>query len=247
MSNQSQLRTMFASTGGGTSQSPLFTYDEQRARDNMAKFIALESLAFKFCDSLNFQDAMKDSYSSCATRIPRTTMTRTIRKLVRKYRLKLRDDLRKLPVAICSDIWKDCIVSNHYMGLTSHWIDNLWNLNKRLIAYRKFNEEHTATNIARLIIKITHQFRIHNKKISIGFDNASANTTSIRELIDECNPTLDGKYFHVRCICHFLNLVVQDGMKVFNLFIQPIRQVVMCLHSKPKIAKSWARFCKSRI
>ena len=85
---------------------------------------------------------------------------------------------------------------------------------------------HNAKNIANLIIKIAHQYRIHKRIFSIGFDNASANTASVPELIAECNPILQGKYFHTRCICHILNLAVQDGMKIFKSQIEPIRSAV---------------------
>lgn len=55
---------------------PLFTFDAQRARDEIVKFIGLESLVFRFCDSLDFEEAMKKSYQSHAKRILRTTLTR---------------------------------------------------------------------------------------------------------------------------------------------------------------------------
>ena len=125
-------------------------------------------------------------------RIPRTSMTRTVRLMVKEGALALSNMFEKLDhrVSICSDIWDDCIGENHYMGLTCHWIDSFWNLNKRILAYRKFNEQHTAQNIATLIIRIAREFNIHDKIFSIGFDNASANTASIESLISKCNPIL---------------------------------------------------------
>ncbi|KAI3855850.1 hypothetical protein MKW92_037216, partial [Papaver armeniacum] len=46
-------------------------------------------------------------------------------------------------------------------------------------------------------------------------DNASANTVSV-ERLKKLLPNLPSKgdLFHVRCCCHILNLVVQDGLKV---------------------------------
>lgn len=76
------------------------------------------------------------------------------------------------------------------------------------------------------------------RKFQLVLITFSANTTTIREQNNECNPTLNVRYFQVQCICHILNLTIQDEMKVFNNFIQPIRQVLCAyIYRRPKIAK----------
>ncbi|KZV55892.1 hypothetical protein F511_18759, partial [Dorcoceras hygrometricum] len=52
------------------------------------------------------------------------------------------------------DIWSDHWQSCSYMGITCHWIDNAWNIQKRLLAYRCFNDPHTAQNISHLMFLI---------------------------------------------------------------------------------------------
>ena len=64
------------------------------------------------------------------------------------------------------------------------------------------------------------------KNFTIGFDNVSANTTSINELKAICQLNLGGKFFHVRCACHILNLCVQDGLKSLNSHIAPIKKII---------------------
>ena len=61
-----------------------------------------------------------------------------------------------------------------------------------------------------MILKtIFEGYKIDNKIFAIGFDNASNNTVVIPQLIALCNPYFGGKFFHQRCVCHFLNLCVQ--------------------------------------
>ena len=43
----------------------------------------------------------------------------------------------------------------------------------------------------------------------------------------------DGKYLHLRCACHILNLIVKDGLKELNCSIKSIRNAVVFLHSLP--------------
>jgi hypothetical protein len=96
-------------------------------------------------------------------------------------------------VSICSDIWSDHWNLHSYMGITCHWIDDDWILQKRVIAYRVFDERHTAENIYRLIKQILEEYLLESKIFSISFDNASSNTTSIDDLKTICEPNLGGK------------------------------------------------------
>ena len=111
-------------------------------------------------------------------------------------------------VAICSDVWSDHWNVHSFMGITCHWIDDEWNLQKRLIAFRVFDIRHTATNICRMIVNIFEEYYIINKVFTVSFDNASINTVSISDLKKICNPVFEGKFFHIKCACHVLNLCV---------------------------------------
>ena len=100
------------------------------------------------------------------------------------------------------------------MGVTCHWIDTSWNIQKQLIVFRDFDEQHTTYNIYLLISNILQDYGLVQKILTIGFDNASANTVSINDLKTVCQLNLGGKFFHVRCACHILNLCV---LKIFKL------------------------------
>ena len=78
----------------------------------------------------------------------------------------------------------------------------------------------------------------------ISFDNARSNTASINDLIDICKPNLGGRFFHIRCACHVLNLCVQDGLHCLNNFISPIKIAISYLWTHPQIMKEWDKFCK---
>ena len=60
-------------------------------------------------------------------------------------------------VCICSDIWCDHWQSHSYMSITCHWIDNEWFMQKRIIAFRVFDECHIADNIFRMIKNILEE------------------------------------------------------------------------------------------
>ena len=132
------------------------------------------------------------------------------------------------------------------MGITCHFVDNSWTLNKRLIGFREFPTPHTTPEIASLIIQVLNEFQLCNKVFSTGFDNATANTASITELIAACSPVIDGKYFHQRCICNILNLYVQDALDLWVKHVGPIRTAVRLIHQKPPIGKAWKKYCHQK-
>ena len=54
-------------------------------------------------------------------------------------------------VHIGSDIWSDHWQNHSYMNITCHWIDDDWSIQKRVIAFRIFNNKHSANNIYKII------------------------------------------------------------------------------------------------
>ena len=63
-----------------------------------------------------------------------------------------------------------------------------------------------ALNICTLIHIILEEYRLVNRIFSISFDNSSANNACINDLKSICQLNFGGRFFHVRCICHILNL-----------------------------------------
>ena len=109
------------------------------------------------------------------------------------------------------------------MGITCHWVDHEPNLQKRVIAFRVFDERHIAFNIYRLIKIIVEEYGLINKIFAIGFNNAYDNTAFILESGKVCKPTFRGKFFHLKMCLHILNLCVQDDLKQLVDYIKPIR------------------------
>ena len=61
---------------------------------------------------------------------------------------------------------------------------------------------------------------------------------SISDLKTIYQPNVGGKFFHVRCACHVLNLCVQDGLKSLDTYISPIRKAISYLWVHPQVRKN---------
>ncbi|KAK3211547.1 hypothetical protein Dsin_016253 [Dipteronia sinensis] len=83
----------------------------------------------------------------------------------------------------------------------------------RLLGFRVMDYSHTAQNIHDVIMSVIQDYGIQNLILSITLDNASANSKAI-ELFDNSRiPNTAVKFFHARCACHIINLIVKSGLK----------------------------------
>ena len=116
-------------------------------------------------------------------------------------------------------------------------------LNKRLIALRKMDDPHTVNNIYITLATVLDEYLLTKKIFSIGFDNVTANTASIKDLQTLCQPTLGRAFFHVCCTCHILNLCVKDGIDLLSIHTSLIKQAVDYISEHPSIAREWHKWC----
>lgn len=85
------------------------------------------------------------------------------------------------------------------------------------------------------------------KYFAITVDNASINDTAVDYLKtklvkwnDRC--ILEGKWTHVRCMAHIMNLVVQDGLKDVGISVDRVRAGVRWVRQSPARLKRFKEF-----
>ena len=55
------------------------------------------------------------------------------------------------------------------MGVTAHYIDSDWILQKRILAFKVFDQAHTTDNIYMILKIIFEEYKIDNKIFAIWF------------------------------------------------------------------------------
>jgi hypothetical protein len=90
---------------------------------------------------------------------------------------------------------------------------------------------------------VAREFKIDNKICTISFDNASENTAAIDILKNYIKPVLNGKKFHIRCVCHIINLCVQDGLRIINDYIKKLREVIIFIKGSGPRRQSYKSIC----
>ena len=92
---------------------------------------------------------------------------------------------------------------------------------------------HSGVAIAEKVSLLLSEWGIERKIFPITLDNASSNDVFVQVMKNQLslkNALLsDGKFFHVRCCGHILNIIVQEGLKVLTESVHKIREIVKYL------------------
>ena len=119
--------------------------------------------------------------------------------------------------------------------MTSHYTDSNMKLQKKILGFRKILHPHDGPSIYDSLISVFREYGIQSKIFSIIFDNASNNKSVINLFIRTIREGPLSEIFHVRYMCHIINLIVQDGLKLISPSLQAIRSTILFLDSSNKL------------
>ena len=170
----------------------------------------------------------------------------TLRRDVLKYFLEEKEKMKAIlssgtfSVALTSDIWTGKSRMD-FMSVVVHNIDEQWNLNKRIIAFRRIEGKHTANNILEIILGVIQEWELSARIISVTLDNATSNDSMIRGL--QTKILCEENLMHQRCATHIINLIVQSGARAFHSGIKRIRHAISWINSStPRVDELKRRF-----
>ncbi|PLW09924.1 hypothetical protein PCASD_21479 [Puccinia coronata f. sp. avenae] len=119
-------------------------------------------------------------------------------------------------------------------------------MQKRLISFKKLPPPHSGVVISDQLILVIMEWKALDKVAFITVDNASLNDVAVAQvssiLKDKSKypPDMQGKFFHVRCAAHVINLIVKDGLKTLATSISKICETVRHFKSTPAQRKQFA-------
>ena len=217
-------------------------------REGLAQLVAQSELSLSFMDSEVFEKFMKEYANPSFKRIPRNTIRSDILKMftdMKKDLITLFANVPLMSICITADLWSARNAIG-YIVVTSHFIDESWKLNKRILGFRNCEYPHSGTTICRFIMTILQEYSIKDRIFSITLDNASANDTAISRFKDflQLDFTRDS-LFHMRCVCHILNLIVKDGMLYISSHIEIIRSAISYIIGSNSRQQEYKEFCKT--
>ncbi|KAG8489971.1 hypothetical protein CXB51_015455 [Gossypium anomalum] len=233
--SQGQLVLPRKGVEGGEGHFSTWRFDQEACRKGLAQMIVIDELPFKFVESEGFKKFM---FVACPRfHIPsRTTMTRDVYQLYLDERVKIKQLLRSSCSRVCltTDTWTSLQRVN-YLCITAHFIDNDWKLNKKILNFCPISS-HKGESIGMVIEKCLLNWGI-DKLFTVTVDNASSNDVAIGYLRKKFNPrgglVQNGKYLHMRCMAHIVNLIVVEGLKEMNKSVERVKGAVRYVRQSP--------------
>jgi len=201
------------STDGG-----VFNYSVERVRQRMAQFVIQQGLPFNHFDNPRLTSLIRETLQPSYNHVSRTTLRKHCLKMWREAKEQLILGFEKLEtgVNLTTDVWSAPHgLPESYLCVTAHWVDpKMWQMMKRTITFEQFGYPHSGENLFEILDEVITTFKLGQKIFSISFDNASNNTSAVRQLKIKYEPICQGVFYHSRCVAHIINLVVQHGLDV---------------------------------
>ena len=150
-------------------------------------------------------------------------------------------------LAITTNLWTSSDLTR-YMVVTAHYINDEWNLIKRIISFRPLLSPHTGQVISNRLSQILLEWKALNKVAFVTLDNASSNNVAVSRLqrfIHDRSQTpgipATSNFFHIRCAAHVINLIVKDGLKQISGPIERLRESVKFIHGSSSRMEAFER------
>ncbi|KAL0836525.1 hypothetical protein Bca101_088414 [Brassica carinata] len=155
----------------------------------------------------------------------------------------------KQRLSLTTDIWVAPHTGASYMVITAHFIDAWWQLKKLIIGFKNVYD-HKGATISKALLECLEEWGI-KRVFSITVDNATANGSALRRFKESFMENgadalvLGGRYLHLRCATHILNLVVKEGLLEVDNNINAIRNGIYFVRSSTQRQISFARCVES--
>ncbi|XP_044577566.1 zinc finger BED domain-containing protein 4-like [Cotesia glomerata] len=186
---------------------------------SLVKYIAIDMLPLSHAEGPGLTQFMKDILPEYI--IPSRTVTKNpLELLYESVRNDILEAFHRFPhISITTDGWSSRL-SDSFMTITAHAIDDLWNMRSVTLDINEMSESHTAENIYKYLCKALSEWKIVDKTIAVVHDNAPNMVAEIR-MSSSSNVEIGQS---VRCFCHTLQLVIEKAFKedIFKKHLQKV-------------------------
>jgi len=210
-------------------------FDQELCQEELVKMFVEVELPFRFIEHVAFR-----RYSNALQprlKIPsHYTISQNIVTLWNAKKTYFKDFLSQhcQRVWLTTDAWTSPQTQS-YMCLIAHFIDNDWNLHKRILIFRRVIS-HIGEAMAKFVESCLHEWGLSHV-LTLIVDNVTSNDTGAqhlkKRLLSWNNSVLKGDYTHMRCCAHILNLIVSSGLKEIDNSVLRICAVVKYIRSSP--------------
>ncbi|CAL5076589.1 unnamed protein product [Urochloa decumbens] len=221
---QEDRDTFIATLKGKSSDGDTHVFDPVVFRGLIAEYFISAEIAFRKTEDPCWKEMINYCQPSFKA-VGRLSVRADCILLYEEEKLMLSDQFTKLRshVSLTAGLWS----SNQnlgYLGVTAHFINEEFELKKKIIAFKQISFPHTSYAVQDGITSCLMEWELVDKMFTLTLDNASVNTKATKNMRDALGDQMffGGEHLHVRCAAHVLNIMVQAGLKIFNAIVQSL-------------------------
>ena len=188
----------------------------------LLKWICKTDQPFSCVDNEYFEDMIEYLKKDVIINSRRTIMRR-LEELYSQMKGELKEKLNtfKSKYSITCDVWTSKNQLS-FFGFTIHFIDNEWNTQEHLLAFKYLETEHDGVSLSKAMIEVLEDYGIADRLLGVTCDNASNNSKMLAEVEKYYSANYPDSGFsvvwnQVECMAHVLNLAAQQILKVIVL------------------------------
>ncbi|GJU55718.1 zinc finger BED domain-containing protein RICESLEEPER 2-like protein [Tanacetum coccineum] len=142
LEKKSKSQTHITFEGGDVNKMMAWKFDQNKSKRALAHMIVVDELPFSFVRNSGFRHFQRINQPEFDI-LCRGTITKECLTMYQEEKNKLRETLQKNigRVSLTTDGWTSG-KQKSYMALTAHFIDNEWNLVKKVLNFRKLDGHH---------------------------------------------------------------------------------------------------------
>ncbi|KAK9907133.1 hypothetical protein M0R45_002378 [Rubus argutus] len=242
--NESDNESVGEQSQIGSSYMPTFRYSHYKMRQGLAKYTCSSGQVYTSAQHVRFerfiQEYVQSEYSGLCLHT------------IRSDSLNLFNDMKQALIYELSDFngtfsfstnfWSSADNQLGFVCVTAHYIDSSWMLQRRIIAFRMLEYPRTDSVIFQSMMDLFREYMIDDKIFNITFDNVTGSDA----IIDMFKNTLQPQFSYMRCLCHMVNSMVQEGLKLMETHIEKIRGAILYIASSSARQEEFSALCESR-
>ncbi|KAI7957650.1 hypothetical protein MJO29_005867 [Puccinia striiformis f. sp. tritici] len=165
----------------GLVQNPNWTFSQATSRELLAKMIIVHEYSFQIAEHPHFC-AFVYSLQPRFEMIGQHTVREDCIKIYNQMKLKLMEEILTVQqVALTTDLWTSSD-QTAYMVVTAHYINNKWELIKRIIGFNPLASPRNGPVISEQISQTLLEWNIMEKCTFMTLDNTSSNNAAVRQV-----------------------------------------------------------------
>ena len=122
---------------------------------------------------------------------------------------------------------------NRYCCFTLQFSEDGLKLKKKILALKSLENNYTGETLCETVKGLLLEWKINKKLCTVTVEHSSSNNNMVHNLITWLDhqgyPPHKRKLFHIPCITHIINLLVQDGLDEIVLILHKIRKAIKYL------------------